>query len=146
MIDHRGDDNDDERDTTSAQEDGSCLPGSLDGTAVTPAPVVDPAQLWLPVARMAAQNKPRVILNDRMSWPALASWLQNHEEGAEKEEMRLSSPTLYNENQKRNNPNVISLWALVFDFDVLGPEWERLEPWEYVAHTTYSHTFGNPEK
>jgi len=38
------------------------------------ATAVDPAQLWLPVARLEALNQPSVS-QDRMSWPALATWL-----------------------------------------------------------------------
>ncbi|HZN68332.1 MAG TPA: hypothetical protein VFB66_23805 [Tepidisphaeraceae bacterium] len=134
-----------ERDATSAQGIGPCLLGGPEA-AVTSAPVVDPARLWLPVARFAGKDKPRVLLNDRMSWPALASWLQVHQECADKEAVGLWSPTQYNQNQKRKNENVISLCALVFDFDGREPEWQRLEPYEYVAHTTFSHGFGDPEK
>ena len=56
------------------------------------------------------------------SWPALASWLQVHEECVEKEAMGLWAPTQYNENQRRKNDNAVSLWAVVFDFDGREPE------------------------
>ena len=130
--------------TTSAQGNGPCSLGAPEG-AVTSAPVADPSQLWLPVARLEALKQPSVS-QDRMSWPALAACLQVHEECADKDAMRLWSPSLYNEKRRRRNDNVVSLAALVFDFDGCEPEWERLDGLEYVAHTTFSHGFGNPAK
>jgi hypothetical protein len=131
---------------TAAQADEWWQPGDSQATALMGAPVVDPAKLWLPVARLARLDKPRVLSNDRWSWPVLATWLQAHEEYRDKEAVGLWSPTLYDQKQRRKEAYVVSLGALVFDFDGCEPEWDRLEAWEYVAHTTYSHTYGNPAK
>jgi hypothetical protein len=40
--------------------------------------------------------------------------------------------------------NVVSLGAAVFDFDHVTPDWSLLDPYEYVAHTSFSHTEDDP--
>lgn len=60
---------------------------------------------------------------------------------------RCFSPTIYKPGTSRANANVVSMTALVGDFehtvhwDVVFP---LLERWEYVMHTTFSHTLADP--
>jgi hypothetical protein len=110
---------------------------------VTVAPAVDPAQLWIDVARFAGHNKPRVVLQERRSWAALARWLLDHEEGLDKKAIGLWAPTLYGV-QYRKDENVVSIGAAVLDFDHVTPDWSLLEPYEYVGHTSFSHTADDP--
>lgn len=50
------------------------------------------------------------------------------------------SPVIYEDDTTRGNENVLGITAAVIDIDHDDPEWGLLDAFEYVAHTTYSHT------
>lgn len=50
------------------------------------------------------------------------------------------SPVVYEDDATRGNENVLGITAAVIDIDHDDPEWELLDAFEYVAHTTFSHT------
>lgn len=54
------------------------------------------------------------------------------------------SPVIYDDDATRGNENVLGLTAAVIDIDHDEPEWGLLESFEYVAHTTFSHTEDDP--
>lgn len=50
------------------------------------------------------------------------------------------SPVTYLSNTTRSNESIESITAAVIDIDHDDPEWGLIDSFEYVAHTTYSHT------
>src|SRR3954462_5922197 len=98
----------------------------------------------LPIAlfKNREDNVPR---QQEWAWEVVRERLLEHAESTTKN-IRLWSPALYRPDTKRAIANVESIALLVFDFDN-GAHPERFEdewePYEYVIHSSYSHT---PEK
>jgi putative DNA primase/helicase len=88
-------------------------------------------------------NQPRQL---HVSWEKLVHVLTNHHEREEKDGL-LWSPTLYTPGMPRGKANVVSVSALVLDFDheadpvTFTANWSS---WEYVMHTTFTHTDAEP--
>jgi hypothetical protein len=63
----------------------------------------------------------------------------------DKRQGRCWSPTRYADGAtSRGNAGVEAVSCLVFDCDRVEPNWARLGPYQYVAHTTYQHTADHP--
>lgn len=78
-----------------------------------------------------------------MEWDALVSRLTTFSERDHKDGPGWS-PVIYEDDKSRGNENVLGITAAVADIDHDEPEWELLNAFEYVAHTTYSHTEADP--
>ncbi|NDF98762.1 MAG: hypothetical protein EB101_07535, partial [Chitinophagia bacterium] len=76
----------------------------------------------------------------RFTWRQLRENLTNHQE-SETKDVGLWSPTLYRENATRGKDGVVSLSCFVLDLDGVQLEVAKpyLEPFDYFAHTTWSH-------
>ncbi|MBI2761807.1 MAG: hypothetical protein HYX51_10325 [Chloroflexi bacterium] len=81
-------------------------------------------------------NQPR---GARVEWERLAERLTQHDRRLVKEGEAWSA-TLYRQGATRANAGVVEIGALVLDLDRALPDWRRLEPFEYAAHTTWKHT------
>ena len=79
----------------------------------------------------------------RLSWNDLAQRLCRYEERSDKNG-RAWSPVTYRPGTTRGKANVEAVHALVLDVDHALPPWTLLERYEYVGHTTHSHTPENP--
>ncbi len=82
-----------------------------------------------------------------LAWEQLAARLCRHDERAEKDGP-LWSPTHYVDGLKRANNSVLGLTAAVGDFDngtSLEEVKDRLQNYEYVAHSTYSSEPEHPK-
>ena len=77
----------------------------------------------------------------RFTWRQLRDNLAKHQE-SETKDVGLWSPTLYRDNTTRGNKNVVSLSCFVLDLDGVQLEVAKpyLEPFDYFAHTTWSHS------
>jgi len=110
--------------------------------------VVTAAGLELDIATFPKLLDTR-LKRHRMPWPDLVLNLSQHDERTAKDGPGWS-PTLYrpdpspeDENQDpvtRANDNVIAITCLVLDQDGIAPHWGLFEQYEYISHTTYSHT------
>lgn len=74
-----------------------------------------------------------------LEWNDLAARLTTFSERATKDGPGWS-PVIYEDDTTRGNENVLGITAAVIDIDHDDPEWGLLDTFEYVAHTTYSHT------
>jgi hypothetical protein len=75
----------------------------------------------------------------------LSHLLTTFEELTDKRQARCWAPTRYADGAtSRSNAGVESVSCLVFDCDRVEPDWARLEPYWYRAHTTYQHTAKRP--
>jgi hypothetical protein len=82
---------------------------------------------------------PRVV-----RWESLASMLTTFHEHDRKEQGKLWSPTRYRDDAcRRGNAGVVALGCVVFDVDG-QPDWDTLAAYQYVAHTSFSHTAESP--
>lgn len=78
-----------------------------------------------------------------LEWDDLAARLVSFSERDQKDGPGWS-PVIYQPGTTRGNENVLQLTAAVIDVDHDEPEWGLLDAFEYVAHTTYSHTEKDP--
>lgn len=78
-----------------------------------------------------------------LEWDALAARLTTFSERSQKDGPGWS-PVIYADGASRGNDNVLSITAAVIDIDHEEPDWPLLNAFEYVAHTTYSHTSDDP--
>lgn len=85
-------------------------------------------------------NRPRAAGPE---WEELANRLTTFSERTEKDGPGWS-PVIYAAGTTRGNDNVRELTAAVIDIDGDEPEWGLLDAFEYVAHTTFSHTEDDP--
>lgn len=110
------------------------------------APSATTASLKIPIATFSnkADNRPRSLV---VAWPELVKMLSDHLERPTKDGP-LWSPTKYGPDATRGNNFVLEVTAAVGDFDD-GASWEevaeRLAPYEYVAHSTYSFEPEHPK-
>jgi hypothetical protein len=74
-----------------------------------------------------------------LEWEDLAARLTQFSEREQKDGPGWS-PVIYEDGTTRGNDNVLELTAAVIDIDHDEPEWGLLSAFEYVAHTTFSHT------
>jgi hypothetical protein len=74
-----------------------------------------------------------------LEWEALVERLTTFSERDEKDGPGWS-PVIYDDDATRGNENVLGITAAVIDIDHDDPEWGLLDSFEYVAHTTFSHT------
>lgn len=83
-------------------------------------------------------NRPKPYAD---SWNQFVQLLSDHVEREDKYKGYLYSPVTYVENGTRGNKNVIAINAFVADLDgeALADTLKRLEGYEYIAYTTYSH-------
>lgn len=107
---------------------------------------MSPADSRLHVAffQHKADNQPHPM---QLTWERLAERLMQHAERAEKDGP-LWSPAQYPPGATRSNKAVLGLCAAVGDFDN-GISWEevkeRLEKYEYIAHSTHSFDPEHPK-
>jgi len=100
--------------------------------------------LFLTTFKHVRDNNPQ---QTTLSWSELSQVLTEHERRREKDGP-LWSPTLYQDGATRGKENVVLISCLVLDFDdgispeKLQPAWER---WEYVIHSTFSHSPERPK-
>jgi len=83
-------------------------------------------------------NKPKPYAD---SWADFVALLSHHAQREDKYKGHLYSPVTYVENGYRGNKNVISVNAFVADLDgeALNNTLDKLQGFEYIAYTTYSH-------
>jgi hypothetical protein len=83
-------------------------------------------------------NKPKPYAE---SWADFVALLSHHAEREDKYKGHLYSPVTYVENAYRGNKNVIAVNAFVADLDgeALNNTLDKLQGYEYIAYTTYSH-------
>ena len=83
-------------------------------------------------------NKPKPYAD---SWADFVALLSKHAEREDKYKGHLYSPVTYVENGYRGNKNVIAINAFVADLDgeALNNTLDKLQGFEYIAYTTYSH-------
>jgi hypothetical protein len=83
-------------------------------------------------------NKPKPYAD---TWADFVALLSNHAEREDKYKGHLYSPVTYVENGYRGNKNVIAINAFVADLDgeALADTLDKLQGYEYIAYTTYSH-------
>ena len=83
-------------------------------------------------------NRPKPYADD---WASFVSLLSHHAEREDKYKGHLYSPVTYVENGFRGNKNVIAINAFVADLDgeALNNTLDKLQGFEYIAYTTYSH-------
>jgi hypothetical protein len=84
-------------------------------------------------------NKPKPYAD---SWGKFVDLLSHHAQREDKYKGYLYSPVTYVENGYRGNKNVIAINAFVADLDgeALNNTLDKLQGYEYIAYTTYSHT------
>lgn len=83
-------------------------------------------------------NKPKPYAD---SWTDFVALLSHHAKREDKYKGHLYSPVTYVENGYRGNKNVIAVNAFVADLDgeALNNTLDKLQGYEYIAYTTYSH-------
>jgi hypothetical protein len=83
-------------------------------------------------------NKPKPYAD---SWVEFVGLLSHHAQREDKYKGYLYSPVTYVENGYRGNKNVIAINAFVADLDgeALNNTLDKLQGYEYIAYTTYSH-------
>jgi hypothetical protein len=83
-------------------------------------------------------NKPKPYAD---SWADFVQLLSHHACREDKYKGHLYSPVTYVENAYRGNKNVIEINAFVADLDgeALANTLDKLQGYEYIAYTTYSH-------
>ena len=83
-------------------------------------------------------NKPK---HHADSWADFVDLLSHHAQREDKYKGHLYSPVTYVENGYRGNKNVIAVNAFVADLDgeALADTLDKLQGYEYIAYTTYSH-------
>ena len=83
-------------------------------------------------------NKPKPYAD---SWAEFVTLLSHHAKREDKYKGYLYSPVTYVENGYRGNKNVIAINAFVADLDgeALANTLDKLQGYEYIAYTTYSH-------
>jgi len=83
-------------------------------------------------------NKPKPHAS---SWDEFVGLLSHHAQREDKYKGHLYSPVTYVENGYRGNKNVIAVNAFVADLDgeALADTLDKLQGYEYIAYTTYSH-------
>ena len=83
-------------------------------------------------------NKPKPYAD---SWSDFVALLSHHAKREDKYKGHLYSPVTYVENGYRGNKNVIAVNAFVADLDgeALNNTLDKLQGYEYIAYTTYSH-------
>ena len=83
-------------------------------------------------------NKPKPYAD---SWADFVALLSHHAEREDKYNGHLYSPVTYVENGYRGNKNVMAVNAFVADLDgeALNNTLDKLQGYEYIAYTTYSH-------
>jgi hypothetical protein len=83
-------------------------------------------------------NKPKPYAD---SWADFVQLLSHHACREDKYKGYLYSPVTYVENGYRGNKNVIEINAFVADLDgeALANTLDKLQGYEYIAYTTYSH-------
>lgn len=83
-------------------------------------------------------NRPKPYAD---SWDQLVTLLSDHVERQDKYDGYLYSAVTYVENGLRGNKNVVAVNAFVADLDgeYLADTLKRLEGYEFITYTTYSH-------
>jgi hypothetical protein len=96
------------------------------------------------IALFAGVDRP-AIEQRTVSLDGLSRLLTTFTELSDKRLAQCWSPTRYAERaDSRSNAGVEAVSCLVFDCDRLEPDWARLAPYGYLAHTTYQHTAERP--
>jgi hypothetical protein len=96
------------------------------------------------IALFAGVDRPAVEQRTA-SLVELSRLLTTFKELSDKRLARCWAPTRYADGATtRRNDGVESVSCLVFDCDRIEPDWARLEPYWYLAHTTYQHTAEKP--
>ncbi|MGI8424173.1 MAG: hypothetical protein ACR2NO_08715, partial [Chloroflexota bacterium] len=85
-------------------------------------------------------TRPRPV---RLAWSEIAQRLTVFDERTEKDGAGYS-PAIYRPGTTRKNEHVEAITAAVLDIDHDTPAWELFEGFEFVAHTTFSHTADDP--
>lgn len=96
------------------------------------------SKLLIPVSVFESKDDNRPSEHS-LSWQDLAERLCKYEERPTKDG-RAWSPVKYKPGTTRGKANVEAVYALVLDFDHGAVDWELIDSYEYVGHTTFQHT------